>query len=70
MKVSPIELNLYDGRLLGSGYLILKGTPEYGADFLLNDVSLKQFCDSFPSIKGYITGRVDGILSLKNVKAG
>jgi hypothetical protein len=70
MKVSPIELNLYDGRLLGSGYLILKGTPEYGADFLLNDVSLKQFCDSFPSIKGYITGRVDGILSLKNSKGG
>ncbi len=70
MKVSSIELILYDGRLLGSGYLILKGTPEYGADFLLNDVSLKQFCDSFPSIKGYITGRVDGILSLKNSKGG
>ncbi|MDD2335028.1 MAG: hypothetical protein PHD01_00455 [Geobacteraceae bacterium] len=70
MKVSPIELNLYDGKLLGSGYLILKGTPEYGVDFLLNDLSLKQFCDSFPSIKGYITGRVDGILSLRNSKSG
>ncbi len=70
MKFSPIKLNLYDGRLLGSGYLILKGTPEYGADFLLNDLSLKQFCDSFPSIKGYITGRVDGVLSLKNRKGG
>jgi hypothetical protein len=70
MMFSPIELNLYDGRLLGSGYLILKGTPEYGADFLINDLSLKQFCDSFPSIKGYITGRVDGVLSLKDSKGG
>lgn len=70
MRVSPIELNLYDGRLLGNGYLILKGTPEYGVDFLLNDLSLKQFCDSFPSIKNYITGRVDGVLSLRNSKGG
>jgi len=70
MRASSIEVNLYDGRLLGSGYLILKATPEYGANFLLTDVSLKQFCDSFPSIKGYITGRIDGILSLKNEKGG
>lgn len=70
MQFSPIKLNLYDGRLLGSGYLILKGTPEYGADFLLNDLSLKKFCNSFPSIKDYITGRVDGVLSLKNSRGG
>lgn len=70
IRVSPIEVKLYDGRLLGSGYLILNGTPKYGADILLNDVSLKEFCNSFPAIKGYITGRVDGILSLKNEQSG
>jgi len=70
MRVSPIEVNLYEGKLLGSGYLALKSTPEYGANILLRDVSLKQFCDSFPSIKGYITGRIDGILSLKNEQGG
>jgi hypothetical protein len=70
IKVSPIEVKLYDGRLLGSGYLILNGTPKYGADILLNDVSLKELCNSFPAIKGYITGRVDGIFSLKNEQSG
>lgn len=70
MRISPIKVQLYDGRLLGGGYLILNGTPKYGADILLNDVSLKDFCNSFPSIQGYITGRVDGILSLKNEKGG
>ncbi|RQW89407.1 MAG: hypothetical protein EHM79_03435 [Geobacter sp.] len=70
MRVSPIEVNLYEGRLLGSGYLLLKGTPEYGANIILSDVSLKQFCESFPSIKGYITGRIDGILSVKNEQGG
>jgi len=63
-------VKLYDGRLLGSGYLILNGTPKYGADILLNDVSLKELCNSFPAIKGYITGRVDGIFSLKNEQSG
>jgi len=70
IRFSPIEVKLYDGRLLGSGYLILNGTPKYGVDILLNDVSLKEFCNSFPAIKGYITGRVDGILSLKNEQSG
>lgn len=70
IRVSPLEVKLYDGRLLGSGYLILNGTPKYGADILLNDVSLKELCNSFPAIKGYITGRVDGILSLKNEQSG
>ncbi|MRR55576.1 MAG: hypothetical protein EG822_13900 [Deltaproteobacteria bacterium] len=69
-RFSPIEVKLYDGRLLGSGYLSLNGTPKYGVDILLNDISLKEFCNSFPAIKGYITGRVDGILSLKNEQSG
>jgi hypothetical protein len=70
MRISPIEAALYDGTLIGNGYLILKDTPEYGANILLRDVSLKHLCDSFPSIQGYITGRVDGIVSLKNVQGG
>jgi len=70
LQISPIEASLYDGTLIGNSYLILKDTPEYGANVLLRDVSLKHFCDSFPSIQGYITGRVDGIVSLKNEKGG
>ena len=70
LRISPIVASLYDGTLIGNGYLILKDTPEYGANFLLRDVSLKHLCDSFPSIQGYITGRVDGIVSLKNEKGG
>ncbi len=70
VHISSIETDLYDGKLLGNGYLVAKGSPEYGANFLLHDLSLQQFCDSFPAIKGYITGRIDGILSLKNSKGG
>lgn len=70
IRIFPIEASLFDGKVLGNGYLILNNTMEYGANMLLHDVSLKQLCDSFPAIKGYITGRVDGIVSLKNSKGG
>ncbi len=70
IRVSPIEANLYDGKVRGNAYLLVKETAEYGANILLNDISLNRLCDSFPAIRGYISGRVDGIISLKNRKSG
>jgi hypothetical protein len=70
LHIVSINGSLYDGRLLGSGFLLYGNGLEYGADLLVNDLSLKQFCESFPAIKGYITGRVDGVVSLLNVKGG
>lgn len=70
LEIVSIEGALYEGKLLGSGFLRFGRGFEYGADFLVSDLSLKQFCESFPAIKGYITGRVDGVISLLNVKGG
>jgi hypothetical protein len=70
MEIVSIDGSLYGGRLLGSGFVQYRNGFEYGGDLLLNDVSLKQFCESFPAIKGYITGRVDGVVSLLNIKGG
>jgi hypothetical protein len=59
--------SLYDGTIIGNNYLILKGHAgiqgEYPAQGRKPQASL---CDSFPSIQGYITGRVDRIVSLRN----
>lgn len=70
LRIVSIHGSLYDGRLLGNGFLLYGNGLEYGADLLVNDLSLKQFCESFPAIKGYITGRVDGVISLLNVTGG
>lgn len=70
IRISPIEAALYDGKVVGNAYLIVNETAEYGANILLNDISLNQLCNSFPSIRGYISGRVDGIISLRNRKSG
>ncbi|RII26776.1 MAG: hypothetical protein CXR31_10235 [Geobacter sp.] len=56
--------SLYEGQLFGRGFLAMKGNAVYGVDLLLNGLSLREFCDAIPKIKGYILGRVDGIFSL------
>lgn len=70
IEISPLRVSLYDGYLTGSGFIQYGNGFNYGADLLLHDLSLRQFCDSFPKIKGYMTGRVDGVVSLLNVKGG
>lgn len=70
IRISPIEATLYDGKVLGNAYLLVKENVEYGANILLNEISLNRLCDSFPAIRGYISGRVDGIISLRNRKSG
>jgi hypothetical protein len=63
-EVTSVETLLYGGRLVGSGFFRLKGGPQYGGDLLLNEVSLRAFCEIIPAIRGYISGRVDGVVSL------
>lgn len=67
-EIVSLNGSMYDGRLLGKGFILYGNGLQYGADLLLHDLSLSRFCQSFPSIKGYITGRVDGVISVLNVK--
>ncbi len=59
-----LRSSLYGGELLGRGFVAIKGNMAYGGDLLLNGLSLREFCDAIPKIRGYILGRVDGIVSL------
>jgi hypothetical protein len=42
----------------------------YRGDLLVNDLSLKRLCGSLPGMTGYISGRVDGIVSLAGAGKG
>ncbi|MEA5114088.1 MAG: hypothetical protein VB050_08660 [Geobacteraceae bacterium] len=64
MEISSLNVTLYGGALMGKGFLNYDNGIECEADFLLDNLSLKQFCASFPRIEGYMTGRVDGVMSL------
>jgi hypothetical protein len=63
-KIVSLRSSLYDGALLGSGYIEVKKGIHYRTDLLINGLSLKQFCATIPAIKDYISGRLDGVISL------
>ena len=63
-KLDSLSSSLYEGNLLGTGYMMLKNGINYRTDLLINGFSLKRFCATFPSIKDYISGRLDGIVSV------
>ena len=50
--------------MLGQGFFRYKRGVQYGADILIHDVSLREICNSYPAIKGYLSGRLDGMVSL------
>lgn len=62
--------NLYNGAIVGQGFISTAGGLQYGADLLVDELSLKAFSNSYPSIQGYIQGLVDGIVSLYGKGAG
>lgn len=69
-EIVSMSSPLYSGTLLGTGWLVMKKGVNYRGDLLLSGVSLKELCNRFPNIKGYISGRVNGIVSLYGEGSG
>lgn len=53
--------SLTTGKILGRGYVAFSQEASYGGDLLVNNLSLERLCALFPGIRGYVSGRVDGI---------
>ncbi len=70
VEISYIDSTLYSGKVIGKGFLFYHGGLNYETDLLINDMSLKQFCSSYPALKGYISGKLDGVVSLYGGKGG
>ncbi|HEY3307985.1 MAG TPA: AsmA-like C-terminal region-containing protein, partial [Desulfuromonadaceae bacterium] len=69
-EITSLRATLFEGILLGSGQVSMQETLSYRADLLINGLSLKALCNRFPNIKGYITGKVDGVVSLSAQEKG
>jgi hypothetical protein len=61
---------MFGGRVFGAASVDLSGGPAYRAGVLVDGISLTRLCEDIPPIKGYISGRVDGIAVLKGSGAG
>ncbi|WP_460593769.1 AsmA family protein [Geomonas sp. Red276] len=63
-EITKFQTTLFQGTLVGKGYLTLSNRLLFRTDLLISDLSLKTLCSMFPAITGYISGRVDGVVSL------
>jgi hypothetical protein len=69
-EIASLNSSLYEGTLLGKGFVTMQKGLSYRGDLLVNGLSLKQLCSIFPDIQGYISGRVDGVVSLSGGTKG
>lgn len=64
-EIISLDSSLYDGGLFGKGFVTTQKGLLYRGDILLNGLSLVQLCKAFPAIAGYMSGRIDGIISIQ-----
>ncbi len=70
LNVEHFSGNILGGRLNGSAVLDMSNGFGYSAGFLLEGLSLRRLCEEIEPIKGYISGKVDGIAILKGAGPG
>jgi hypothetical protein len=64
VELTSLEARYLEGTLLGKGYIRSGGRIRYGVEMALHNLSLRALCNSYPNIKGYISGKVDGIIHI------
>jgi len=70
LNIGRFSGNIFGGRLNGSAVVDVSDELNYRAGVILEGVSLTKLCDGIEPIKGYISGKVDGIASLKGKGTG
>jgi hypothetical protein len=70
LNIKRFSGNISGGKLNGSAAIDLSKGVSYRAGFLLEGLSLKRLCDEIEPIKGYISGKLNGIGLFVGSKAG
>jgi hypothetical protein len=65
LNIGRFSGNIFGGRLNGSAVVDVSDDLNYRAGILLEGLSLTKLCDGIEPIKGYVSGKVDGIAGLK-----
>lgn len=69
-EITSLRSSFHEGSVLGRGFVAMKEGLRYRGDLLIHDLSLRQLCSRVPAIKGYISGRLDGVISLDSAGKG
>lgn len=65
-NIEHFSANIFGGNLDGSAVIDLSNGFNYRAGILVKGVSLERLCNGMEPIKGFISGKVDGIGSFKS----
>jgi hypothetical protein len=65
LNVFRFDAKIFNGHLYGSGAIDLSEGLNFGGGFIVKGVSLKALCDTIQPIQGFISGKLDGIVSVK-----
>ena len=65
LNVGRFSANMFGGRLNGSATIDMSNGINYRAGLLVKGLSLSKLCDGIEPIKGFISGKVDGVASFK-----
>lgn len=70
LHIERFSANIFGGKIFGSAVADISGGLAYRAGFLVKDLSMATLSDAIEPIKGYISGKVDGIANLKGAGSG
>ncbi|MBI5633506.1 MAG: DUF748 domain-containing protein [Nitrospirae bacterium] len=70
LKINRFSAKMFGGKLNGTGFADLSDGLSYRAGLVVDGVSLTQLCEEIPPIKGYISGKIDGMATIKGSGAG
>jgi hypothetical protein len=70
LTVGRFSSNIFGGMLNGSAVIDISNGLHYRAGIILKGLSLTKLCDGIEPIKGYISGKVDGIANIKGSGIG
>lgn len=70
LNIDRFDANIFGGELVGSAVVDISDGLNYRVGMLARGMSLKRLCEDIKPIKGYITGKVDGVALLKGSGVG
>lgn len=70
LNIRYIDAAVFGGRLNGSAFVDISDGLRYRAGILVKGLSLTKLCDSITPIRGYISGKIDGIAQIKGSGGG
>jgi hypothetical protein len=70
LDIGRFSGNIFGGSLKGSAVLDISSRFTYRAGLLIEGLSLMKLCDGIEPIKGYLSGKIDGVANIKGTGTG